>query len=80
MVRIIVSLPEEDKKWLEYYGRKHRLSAAEVIRRALKLYRRQVSQGGYERVIRETAGAWKSVKVDSQEYIEAMRADWEKTS
>ena len=80
MVRRIISLPEEDKKWLDQYGRKQRVSAAEIIRRAVKLYRRHVSEGGYDRVVRETAGAWKSIQGDSQEYIEAMRTEWEKNS
>jgi len=78
MVRSIISLPEDDKRWLDQYGRKHRLPAAEVIRRAVKLYRRQVSEGGYDRVIRETSGAWKSVKTDGREYVEAARDEWEK--
>jgi Arc/MetJ-type ribon-helix-helix transcriptional regulator len=80
MVRSIISLSEEDKKWLEHYGRKNRLSAAEVIRRALRLYRRELSKGGYERVLHESAGTWKSIKGDSQDYVEAIRAEWEKTS
>jgi hypothetical protein len=80
MIRRIISLPEEDKKWLELYGRKHRISVAEIVRRAVKLYRQHVSEGGYERVIRESAGARKSIKGDSQDYVEKMRDEWEKTS
>jgi hypothetical protein len=80
MVRSIVSLPEEDKKWLEHYGRKHRMSGAEIIRRAVKHYRRHVSEGGYDRVVRETAGAWTSIRGDSQNHVDAARSEWEKDS
>jgi|GEM_PF-3153352 len=32
MVRSIISLPEDDKRWLGHYGRKHRLSTADLRR------------------------------------------------
>jgi hypothetical protein len=67
----------EIKKWLESYGRRHRLSNAEIIRRAIKDYRRQVSRGNLKQVLKETAGRWKSIKRDSQEYVDDLRSEWE---
>ena len=80
MIRTIITIPPEDKKWLENYSRRQRLSSAEIVRRAIKEYRRQVSRGGLKRVLQETAGKWKLIKGDSQDHIDALRAEWEDRS
>ena len=36
MIRTIVSLPEDEKKWLDAHGRRHGISSAEVVRRAIR--------------------------------------------
>ena len=78
MPRMIVSLPPETKTWLEEYGRRHHLSAAEVIRRALKLYRRQgVSSGDLGEILTRTGGTWKSVRIDGRAYVDALRKEWD---
>ena len=78
MTRTIISLPEEEKKWLESYGRRHRISSAEVVRRAIAEYRQRRSDRALEAVLRETAGAWTSVKGDSREYVDSLRREWER--
>jgi len=80
MTRTIISLPEDEKKWLESYGKRHRISAAEVIRRAICEFRRKKPEKDLRAVLRETAGAWTSVKGDSRDYVEAMRKEWDRTS
>ena len=78
MIRMIVSMPAEEKKWLEEYGRRHRLSAAEVIRRALKLYRRQAARPrNLQDILGQTHGTWKSVTGDSQAYVDRIRGEWD---
>ncbi len=78
--RIIVTIPMDDKKWLESHSRRRGISGAEIIRQAIKEYRRKASEGGLQCVVRETAGKWKSLSGDSQEYIDAHRAEWERRS
>jgi hypothetical protein len=78
MIRSIISIPAEDKKWLDSYGRRHKLSSAELIRRAIKEYRSRVGQRNLQTVIRETAGTWKSVKGDSQKLVDGLRKEWER--
>ena len=80
MTRTIVTIPLDDKKWLKSYGRRQGLSSAEIIRRAIKEYRRKVSQGGLQRILQETAGKWTSIAGDSQEYVDALRTEWERGS
>ena len=79
MPRMILSMPPEEKKWLEDFSGRHHLSAAEVIRRALKLYRRQSAlPGRHDDVLNSTHGAWTSVAGGSQAYVDRMRGEWER--
>ena len=80
MTRTIISIPEDDKKWLESYGRRHEISGAEVVRRAISEFRRKKPEKSFATVLRETAGAWTSIKGDSRDYVDAMRKEWERLS
>lgn len=78
MTRTIISLPEDEKKWLESYGRRNRISGAEVIRRAIREFRQGKPDRGLKAVLAETAGAWTSIKGDSRDYVESLRKEWER--
>lgn len=39
MTRTIISIPGDEKKWLGGYGRRHRMSSAEVVRKAVREFR-----------------------------------------
>ncbi|MDW7762012.1 MAG: ribbon-helix-helix protein, CopG family [Acidobacteriota bacterium] len=78
MTRTIISLPEDDKKWLDAYAGRQRISSAEVIRRAICEYRAKKSQKDLAAVLRETAGSWSSISGDSRDYIDAVRREWER--
>jgi len=80
MTRTILSLPEDEKKWLESYSRRHRLSCAEVIRRAIREFRLAKPEKNLAAVLKETAGAWKSIRGDSRDYIDALRNEWDRPS
>jgi hypothetical protein len=78
MTRTILSIPEDEKKWLESYGRRHRISSAEVVRRAIREYRLKDSQKGLAGVLKETAGTWTSLKGETQDHVDALRDEWER--
>jgi len=40
MTRTIISIPAEEKKWLEGYGKRFKISSAEIVRKAVREYRR----------------------------------------
>jgi predicted transcriptional regulator len=80
MTRTIITISPDLKQWLDSYSRRQRLSSAEIIRRAIKEYRRNVSQAGLQRVLKETAGKWRPVKGDSQDHVDALRTEWEDRS
>jgi len=80
MTRTIISIPEDEKRWLESFGRRHRISSAEVVRRAIKKYRRAKTERNLAGVLRKTAGTWTSIKGESQAYVEVLRAEWKRRS
>jgi hypothetical protein len=45
MTRTIISVPAETKKWLEGYGKRGKISAAEVVRLAIEAFRQAGAEG-----------------------------------
>ena len=80
MTRTIISIPVDEKKWLDGFGKRHRMSSAEVVRRALKEYRQLKADRSLTGVLQETAGTWTSIEGNSQEYIDTMRAEWDQAA
>lgn len=78
MTRTIVSIPDDEKKWLESQSRRLRVSSAEIIRRAIREYRLKESKKSLAGVLRETAGTWTSVKGDARDHVDALRKEWER--
>jgi len=78
MVRTLISLPAEDKRWLDTYSRAQQVSVAETIRTAVRTFRAQSGSSSYKRALRSTAGVWKGRKMDAARYIKRMRDEWER--
>ena len=45
MVRILISLPEDDKSWLQERAREEAISMAEMVRRAIERFRSELGAG-----------------------------------
>lgn len=60
MVRTLISLPEDDKAWLEERARQDGVSMAEVVRRAIERFRCEphdrASRPTVEELLARTAG------------------------
>ena len=80
MTRTIISLPEEEKEWLESYGKRHRISSAEVVRRAIKEFRGKMPERSLRAVLKETAGTWTSIHGDSRDHVDSLRKEWDRRS
>jgi len=72
--RTIITLPEEDKHWLEAYSNVHKISVAEAIRQGIQTLKNSKTEQTYRQLVMKTVGLWK--KGDGLEYQEKIRSEW----
>ena len=72
--RTIITIPEEDKRWLESYSSLHRVSVAEAIRQGIRRLKEAELYENYQTLVQNTKGLWK--KGDGLIYQKKMRAEW----
>lgn len=73
-VRTIITLPEQDKEWLEGYSRSHDISTAEAIRQGIQKLKEAEYKDTYLILLESTKGTWK--KGDALEYQQGVRSEW----
>jgi len=73
--RTIITLPEEDKIWLESYSKAYQVSVAEAIRQGIRQLKESMGTDTYNTLIKNTRGVWK--KGDGLGYQEKIRLEWE---
>jgi Arc/MetJ-type ribon-helix-helix transcriptional regulator len=73
--RTIITLPDEDKAWLEEYSRMHGISMAEGIRSALRLFREKKQREIYRALVEQTRGIW--LHGDGLDYQRKLRSEWD---
>jgi hypothetical protein len=73
--RTIITIPEEDKRWLESYSSLHRVSVAEAIRQGIRRLKEAELYENYQALVQNTKGIWK--KGDGMTYQKKMRAEWD---
>ncbi len=76
MIRTIVSIEEEDKAWLDVKAVEEKVSRAELIRRAVRFYRKasETQARSFRRLLEETSGIWKGE--DGLAYQLRLRDEW----
>jgi len=72
--RTIITLPEEDKKWLKSYSRAHDISLAEAVRQGIQKLRVAEQQELYRSLVNSTKGVWS--KGNGLAYQENIRSEW----
>jgi len=80
MVRTVVSLEAADKAWLDRKAEQEKISMAELVRRAIRLYQREseVETQPIQQLLEATSGIWQGD--DGLTYQRRMREEWEPTS
>jgi hypothetical protein len=73
--RIIITIPDEDKLWLDGYAKVHKISVAEAVRQGINLLKKREWQKDYRRLVESTRGLWK--KGNGLEYQQEVRREWE---
>lgn len=76
MVRTVVSLEDDDKRWLDERAQKEGVPMTELIRRAVRLLRQQSRRERPElsELLERTAGLWRHG--DGLKYQEKTRREW----
>jgi hypothetical protein len=74
--RTIITISEQDKRWLAAYGGLHGVSMAEAVRRGIACLKVTEGPDAYRRLVRETAGIWQ--QGDGLHYQKKMRSQWER--
>ena len=72
--RTIITLSEEDKRWLESYSSLNRVSVAEAIRQGIRKLKEAELFENYQTLVQRTNGAWK--KGDGLNFQKKIRAEW----
>ena len=78
MIRTVISLDEESKKWLDQQARQEKVSTAELIRTAVRKYRDEKKREALplDDLLRQTSGIWKVG--DGLTYQRRLRKEWQK--
>jgi hypothetical protein len=74
MTRIIVSLEERDKAWLDRKARKDGVSQAEIVRNAIRRLRNGDEQS-FDELLEATRGTWRDG--DGLRYQRKLRREWD---
>jgi Arc/MetJ-type ribon-helix-helix transcriptional regulator len=73
--RTIITLPDDDKAWLEGYSRTKNISMAEAIRQGIRKLKESMQQDNYQLVLKKTKGKWTAE--DGLEYQNNVRSEWD---
>jgi hypothetical protein len=74
MTRTIISLENDDKKWLDEESARSGLPRAEIVRLSIR-YMRLDREKSFENLLNQTSGTWN--EGDGLAYQERIRSEWE---
>jgi hypothetical protein len=73
MTRTIISLEDDDKKWLDEEARRSGLPKSAIVRLSIR-YMRLDRERSFENLLNQTSGTWK--EGDGLAYQERLRSEW----
>ena len=74
MTRTIISLENDDKKWLDEESARSGLPRAELVRLSIR-YMRLDREKSFENLLNQTSGTWR--EGDALAYQERIRSEWD---
>jgi len=76
MIRTVISLDPDDKRWLEQQAEYHKTTIASLIRQAVKQMRHdaELKTPSFETLLAHTQGIW--TKGDGLIYQQTLREEW----
>lgn len=76
-LRTIITISEQDKRWLATYSELHGISQAEAVRKGISCLKAAEGRSDFQMLVRNTAGLWK--RGDGLSYQEKLRSEWEES-
>jgi hypothetical protein len=73
--RTIITISEEEKRWLKSYSQRHRVSLAEAIRKGITCLKAAEGAKTYKSLVQETTGIWS--QGEGLAYQKRLRAEWD---
>lgn len=76
MIRTVISLEEDTKRWLDRQARQEGVPASRLVRKAIDLLRRNAALESlpFDQLLQRTSGSWK--RGDGLAYQRKMRGEW----
>jgi hypothetical protein len=74
--RTIITISEQEKRWLATYSGLHGVSLAEAIRRGIACLKSAEGDNTYCKLVQNTTGIWK--QGDALIYQNVIRSEWGK--
>jgi len=74
--RTIITISEQEKRWLAAYSGLHGVSLAETVRRGIACLKATEGHETYRKLVQDTRGIW--MGGDALRYQEEIRSEWEK--
>ncbi len=76
--RTIITISEQEKRWLAAYSGLHGVSLAAAIRKAIACLKAAEGHAAYRKLVHDTEGIW--MRGDALRYQEEIRSEWGKSS
>jgi predicted kinase len=76
MVRTVISLDPEDKRWLDRKAKEERTTMTEVVRRAIRMMREEEEKPSFREILERSRGTWRHG--DGLEYQIRIREEWDR--
>ena len=73
--RTIITLPEDDRRWLLNYSRSRGISMAETVRQGIRGLKASEPQDIYLSLLKRTRGLWR--KGEALQYQREVRSEWD---
>ena len=79
MVRTLISLSPEEKRWLDQQAEREHTSMNGLVRKGIRLLmgKEPASEGSFDDWLKRTAGLWKAG--DGLAYQRKLRATWDRS-
>jgi hypothetical protein len=75
MARTVVSIPDDDKRWLDERAAEEGVAMTEIVRRAIRRYREELARRSFDELVEATRNTW--AQGDGLEWQVRRRDEWD---